>query len=131
MSKGSQFAILKHSRHCVSTMTHLVHCYPIVFSHFGGEQCSVLCCCNSSALLCVQCSLCAVRFIIGAILCCSPHSGNSFRNSSSGRNNNSHSTSAVQCILGAVHLIIGTMEDQWRVEWSVVTENFASMMKYF
>ena len=50
-------------------MTHLVHCHPIVFSHFGGEQCSVLCCCNSSALLCVQCSLCAVRFIIGEQYC--------------------------------------------------------------
>ena len=69
MSKGSQFAILKHSRHCVSTMTHLVHCDPIVFSHFGGEQCSALCCCNSSVLLCVQCSLCAVRFIIGEQYC--------------------------------------------------------------
>ena len=127
MSKGSQFAILKHSRHCVSTMTHLVHCDPIVFSHFGGEQCSVLCCCNSSALLCVQCSLCAVYFIIGKQYCAVHLSGNSFRNGSSGWNN----VVLVQCILGAVHLIIGTMEDQRRLEWSVVTQNFASKMKYF
>ena len=129
MSKGSQFAILKHSRHCVSTMTHLVHCDPIVFSHFGGEQCSVLCCCNSSALLCAQCSLCAVYFIIGEQYCAV-------------RLNVEVVLEIVvvvgiivvvlvQCILGAVHLIIGTMEDQWRVEWSVVTQNFASKMKYF
>ena len=77
----------------------------------------------------MQCSLCAVRFIIGEQYCAV------------------HLIVVivldivvvvaiivvvlVQCILGAVHLIIGTMDNQWRVEWSVVTQNFASKMKYF
>ena len=79
----------------------------------------------------MQCSLCAVGFIIGEQYCARAV----------------HFIAVivleivvvvgiivvvlVQCILGAVHLIIGTMDNQWRVEWSVVTQNFASKMKYF
>ena len=57
MSKGSQFAILKHSRHCVSTMTHLVHCDPIVFSHFGGEQ-------GSAVVTVVLYCVCSAVFVL-------------------------------------------------------------------
>ena len=63
-------------------------------------------------------------------MCCSPHSGKVIVLEIVVVVGIKEGRVLVQCILGAVHLIIGTMDNQWRVEWSVVTQNFASKMKF-